>query len=81
MYSLKDACGEIQLNSIYSLDATWNQLLFAQSVKFIGSGLIFGPLTLITLSQISESKYGKASAIFIAIRFVGSTIGVIFLAP
>jgi DHA2 family multidrug resistance protein len=66
--------------SNFSLTADFNALLWPRIYLGIGMGLLFIPLTTLTLSSVPKPQMGNATAIYNLLRNLGGSIGVAFSA-
>jgi len=66
--------------SNFSLTADFNALLLPRIYLGIGMGLLFIPLTTLTLSSIPKPQMGNATSIYNLLRNLGGSIGVAFSA-
>ncbi len=66
--------------SNFSLTADFNALLWPRIYLGIGMGLLFIPLTTLTLSSIPKPQMGNATSIYNLLRNLGGSIGVAFSA-
>ncbi|MDA8178439.1 MAG: DHA2 family efflux MFS transporter permease subunit [Desulfobacteria bacterium] len=66
--------------SNFSLTADFNALLWPRIYLGIGMGLLFIPLTTLTLSSIPKQQMGNATSIYNLLRNLGGSIGVSFSA-
>jgi DHA2 family multidrug resistance protein len=67
------------LNSFLSLFSEQVQIMLPLIIRGIGMGLVFTPLSTISLSEISRPKMAQASGIFNVIRMIGGSFGVAIL--
>ena len=66
--------------SNFSLTADFNALLWPRIYLGFGMGLLFIPLTTLTLSSIPKPQMGNATSIYNLLRNLGGSIGVAFSA-
>jgi DHA2 family multidrug resistance protein len=66
--------------SSFSLTADFNALLWPRIYLGFGMGLLFIPLTTLTLSSIPKPQMGNATSIYNLLRNLGGSIGVAFSA-
>ncbi|HWS14769.1 MAG TPA: DHA2 family efflux MFS transporter permease subunit, partial [Candidatus Methylomirabilis sp.] len=66
--------------SNFSLNADFNSLLWPRIYLGFGMGLLFIPLTTLTLSSIPKPQMGNATSIYNLLRNLGGSIGVAFSA-
>jgi len=64
--------------SNFSLTADFNALLWPRIYLGFGMGLLFIPLTTLTLSSIPKPQMGNATSIYNLLRNLGGSIGVSF---
>jgi DHA2 family multidrug resistance protein len=59
-----------------TLDAGYWDLFWPQFVQGISLGLLFVPLTTITMARISNERMGNATSLFNLMRNIGGSIGI-----
>ena len=64
----------------FDLDLSGRELFWPQFIQGIALGLLFVPLTTITMSNISNERMGNASSLFNLTRNFGSSIGIAVVA-
>ncbi|NNG47734.1 MAG: DHA2 family efflux MFS transporter permease subunit, partial [Deltaproteobacteria bacterium] len=62
----------------FSLAADFSSLMWPRIYLGIGMGLLFIPLTTLTLSSVPKPQMGNATSIFILLRNLGGSFGVAF---
>jgi MFS transporter, DHA2 family, multidrug resistance protein len=68
------------LMSHFNLDADFVTIFWPRVLMGIGMGMIFIPMTTLTLSTIKKEEMGNATSIFNLIRNLGGSLGVAFVA-
>ncbi len=59
-----------------SLDAGYWDLFWPQFVQGVSLGLLFVPLTTVTMDRISQAEMGNATSLFNLMRNIGSSVGI-----
>lgn len=67
------------LMSGFSLYADFNTIIWPRVVLGVGMGLLFIPLTTLTMSGIKKEDMGNASSIYNLLRNLGGSFGVAFI--
>lgn len=60
----------------FNMTADFNNIIWTRIVQSVGLGLIFIPLTILSLSGIPREEMGNASSIFNLLRNLGGSFGV-----
>ncbi|HEY5124613.1 MAG TPA: DHA2 family efflux MFS transporter permease subunit [Ignavibacteria bacterium] len=68
------------LNSTFSFLTEHNFIMVSLYIRGVGLGMIFTPLTTVSMLEIPHSKMGQASSLFNIIRQLGGSFGVAILA-
>jgi DHA2 family multidrug resistance protein len=69
----------IHLMSLFNLEADFYTILWPRVIQGFGIGLLFVPLTTVTMSGVSKEQMGNATAIFNLLRNLGGSFGVAFV--
>jgi DHA2 family multidrug resistance protein len=67
------------LMSHFNLDADFVTIFWPRAIMGVGMGMIFIPMTTLTLSAIRKEEMGNATSIFNLVRNLGGSLGVAFV--
>jgi MFS transporter, DHA2 family, multidrug resistance protein len=69
----------VHLMSLFNLEASFYTVLWPRVIMGFGMGLLFVPLTTVTMSAVNREQMGNATALFNLLRNLGGSFGVAFV--
>jgi DHA2 family multidrug resistance protein len=59
-----------------NLNAGYREIFWPQILQGVGMGMMFVPLTTITMDRIAKERMGNAASLFNVMRNIGSSVGI-----